>query len=778
MATVTNTIKLPDGSTPSHAAVEIELVASTTSKAAGWVTADDTTILSVARPTVTNGAWSASLTPNADITPSGTVYKITEYADRHRYINYISVGSAGGSVFDLLVDPPTELGSSPAFVRAGAVISPSGDETGATDRAALAAAIIEAEYALGPVFMRPGTYYVDAQIAKSVPLDIWAFPGSVTIIKTMDAPVFRVTGTVGSPVSLTSNMTAGSATVACDTSGFAVGDLVVVGHAQAAWSGASTQYQGQQAKVKTITDGTSMVLEDPAYTTFLTSASAFVMKVNSVAGIRIRGVKFSSTLASNTTAMVQLKYVSDVDIDIESEKSGHAALRVQHGFNVAAKVKAYRGYDVSDPDGSGLANQFGYGVEITGASSQATLDVDARRVRHAVVVGGISGEYGEPNNVLVRGVGIGCTTATWDCHSSGVNVVFSDCLSYGSAGPGFMLRGRGTIVSGGLSSGDNRGFDIYENGHGAHVTGLRVRDAVAHGGRVYQGVDNVLIEGCDFDGTGLSAIRFSGSGSFTAPRIIRNTFRSIGELGTSGDRSAIVVTGTGAVLDGRFHDNLLEDSGTAEFFFDAETAACTGTACYDNDILNNLPVAGGTYATSVGVRAARPDKDRYWRPAAAVAETLSRVGKIESLGLLTSGTLSLFGGAVLPAGVPVSSISFSSAGTGASAPTNQWFCLIDQSGAILAKTADDTTTAWGVNTVKTLSFASPHTPPIDTPVYLGVVVVASTVPTLFAAGVSSVAAGRTPMVAATANTGLTTPASLSSVGSFTALAGVAWGYVS
>ncbi len=854
MATVTNTVKLPDGSTPDRVDVVIELVASTTGKAAGWITATDVTLEAVTRPTVTNGAWTASLTPNADITPSGSVYKVTEYVDKTRYTHYISVGSGGGTLFDLLTEAPDEI-PAPALAAhvanttnvhgiadtsvlatdtdvstavsthaaavdphgdrayadglasnyeaagavsthssnttnvhgiadtstvmlAGATVAPSGDVTGATDRAAIAAAIIAAETAGGPLYMLPGTYYVDTQIAKSVPIDIFAAPGSVTIVKTTGAVVFRVTGTTGTPVSLTSDMTAGTATVACDTSGFAAGDLVVVGHTQAAWSGSATQYQGMQAKVKTITDGTAMVLEDPAYASFLTSASAFVMKVNSVAGVRVRGVKFSSTLASNTTAMIQLKYVNDVDIDIESEKSGHAAVRVQHGFNVRAKVKAYRGYDVDDPDGTGLANQFGYGVEIAGACSQVTLDVDARRVRHAVVVGGISGEYGEPNNVLVRGIGIGCTTATWDCHSAGVNVVFADCLSYGSAGPGFMLRGRGVVVSGGLSSGDNRGFDIYENGHGAQVVGLRVRDAVAHGGRVYQGVDNVLIEGCDFDGTGLSGIRFSGTDTFTGARIVRNTFRTVGELATAGDKSAIVITGTGAVLGGMFYDNVLEDAGTCEFFFDAEAAACTGTSCYGNHV-GAVQTVGGTNAASIGERRPTPDKDRYWRPAAAIAETVSRVGKIESLTLLTSGTLSLFGGAVLPAGVEVSSISFSSAGTGANTPTNQWFCIVDLStGTVLAKTADDTTTAWGVNTQKTLALASAYTPDIDTPVYLGVVVVAATAPTLFGAGVPSVAAGRTPMVAATADTGLTDPASLgATIGAKTTLAGVAWGYV-
>lgn len=109
MATVTNTIKLPGGITPTSAAVEIELVASTTAPAAGWVTATDVTIMARYRPAVTAGAWTADLTPNADIDPSGTVYRITEYADKAKVVNYIEVGSGGGTVHDLLVDAPGSL---------------------------------------------------------------------------------------------------------------------------------------------------------------------------------------------------------------------------------------------------------------------------------------------------------------------------------------------------------------------------------------------------------------------------------------------------------------------------------------------------------------------------------------------------------------------------------------------------------------------------------------------------------------------------------------------
>ena len=109
MATVTNTVILPDGSIPARVDVVIELVASTSGKAAGWITATDATLEATVRPLVVNGAWTASLTPNADITPSGSVYRITEYVDKSRYIHYIEVGDDGGSVLDLLTDPPSAV---------------------------------------------------------------------------------------------------------------------------------------------------------------------------------------------------------------------------------------------------------------------------------------------------------------------------------------------------------------------------------------------------------------------------------------------------------------------------------------------------------------------------------------------------------------------------------------------------------------------------------------------------------------------------------------------
>lgn len=196
MATVTNTIKLPGGVTPSSAAVEIELVASTSTKAAGWVTATDVTILATYRPTVTSGAWSADLTPNADIDPSGTVYRINEYANGKRYTHYIEVGSGGGTVHDLLTDEP-------ASVESAALTAHKNLGTGAHAASAISVADAAGVYSAANVetaLAEVALTNIPAQSALTVTAGAVTVPAtagkSVTIALTADAAVTLADSTV------------------------------------------------------------------------------------------------------------------------------------------------------------------------------------------------------------------------------------------------------------------------------------------------------------------------------------------------------------------------------------------------------------------------------------------------------------------------------------------------------------------------------------------------------------------------------------------------------
>lgn len=139
---------------------------------------------------------------------------------------------------------------------------------------------------------------------------------------------------------------------------------------------------------------------------------------------------------------------------------------------------------------------------------------------------------------------------------------------------------------------------------------------------------------------------------------------------------------------------------------------------------------------------------------------------------LATGRLSLVG-IPLPAGLTVNSIAFRTQTTAAGTPTNWWFSLFDQNRALLANTADQTTTAWGAGTFKQLALTQPHTTTYSGLYYAGIVMAATTVVSLVVYGGLDVFASMgTPVMSGSSNTGLTTPASFGPVGTVAnALAG-------
>jgi len=146
--------------------------------------------------------------------------------------------------------------------------------------------------------------------------------------------------------------------------------------------------------------------------------------------------------------------------------------------------------------------------------------------------------------------------------------------------------------------------------------------------------------------------------------------------------------------------------------------------------------------------------------------------------LLSSGRLSLQA-IWLPAGTLISSISFHSATTAAGTPTNQLFGLYDINRNLLATSTNGTTGAWAANSLKTLALTSTFTTTYSGLHYLGIMVTATTVPTI--KGNTGRTGGQlqaqAPSMGGTSNTGLTTalPATANAPGTVTTSF---WGCVS
>lgn len=173
-------------------------------------------------------------------------------------------------------------------------------------------------------------------------------------------------------------------------------------------------------------------------------------------------------------------------------------------------------------------------------------------------------------------------------------------------------------------------------------------------------------------------------------------------------------------------------------------------------------------------------KLNFLRPTGSIAQTFDRtVPTIADLNPLVSGRLHLIA-IDLPSGVVVTSISFLSRTTPAGTPTNQWFGLFDNNRNTLRLTGDDTTTAWGANAIKTLNLSSTFTTTYAGLHYIGIMVAATTVPTLAGVNTSSgVFSGITPIIAGGSTVGQTTPGGLTSpTTALTAVAIVPYAYVS
>lgn len=213
---------------------------------------------------------------------------------------------------------------------------------------------------------------------------------------------------------------------------------------------------------------------------------------------------------------------------------------------------------------------------------------------------------------------------------------------------------------------------------------------------------------------------------------------------------------------------------------DLLVASASGTVTNQAVGSNGLALVAASNQ-STGVQWSSPEtlKFKYLKPNSVKWETISRALHINTTTTVTSGSLLLVAIA-LPANEVISNIQFVSATTAATSPTHWWFGLYDQNRVQLAVTADQTTTAWAVTTVKTLNIAttasgsaSSFTTTYEGLYYLGLMMTASTTITLVAAGQGGAVGLLSPTLSGNTDTGQTTPpsfphttASISNIGTF------------
>jgi hypothetical protein len=160
---------------------------------------------------------------------------------------------------------------------------------------------------------------------------------------------------------------------------------------------------------------------------------------------------------------------------------------------------------------------------------------------------------------------------------------------------------------------------------------------------------------------------------------------------------------------------------------------------YQMPILNNWAVSGDTLQV--------------------IGETTPRALATSTLTLPTAATHTLFGGIVLPAGRTITNVNFHYT-TAAATITIFYVSLIRASDRLVLATSANSTAAWAAApATKTGALSTPYTPDVDTPVYVGIALAATTAPVIDAnpARAATGNYARPPILVGSTTTPTTTP---------------------
>lgn len=161
--------------------------------------------------------------------------------------------------------------------------------------------------------------------------------------------------------------------------------------------------------------------------------------------------------------------------------------------------------------------------------------------------------------------------------------------------------------------------------------------------------------------------------------------------------------------------------------------------------------------TRVLLRGETLSSPRALLPTGAKADTTGRLNTFANASVLTSGRLYLVAIPIV-SDETLTSATFISGTTALSGGTNQWFALYDSSRNLLRQTSDDGATAWAGTSTKTLNFSSTFTTTYSGLYYLGLMVAATTVPSLLRVNSQADVAALPPILAGNSTTGLTSTA--------------------
>lgn len=261
-----------------------------------------------------------------------------------------------------------------------------------------------------------------------------------------------------------------------------VGDVVQVVDS-AILAGTSGVNFAETATVQAV-DGTGVWLDCKLrHFSFFTAGTLYVMN-NSY--VKIEGITLKGTSGAFSGSAVRLSALTIagavnpvIDVSVESDINSGVALR--------GCYKARVNLTTSNLRDDSTVSSFGYGVVAYGCCKASDVTLNATKVRHAFTDGiwdsfdTDSWDKGFSLDSIVRGIGMACSSATWDTHPYSDGVIFdttkavegsSNSLGNKDNAYAYQLRGTNARILSGQSDRDKAIF--YNSGATALIDSVDI----------------------------------------------------------------------------------------------------------------------------------------------------------------------------------------------------------------------------------------------------------------------------------------------------------------
>lgn len=421
-------------------------------------------------------------------------------------------------------------------------------------------AIEDALAAGGVVVGEPGAVY---RVTRAIPLvsnTIFDLNGATILQNGVvnSTGFFYAAGSQGSKVSFTSNQTSGSNAISLPTGegsagAWAAGDLIVVesDDIDIDTSGTDT-FCKEMYKVKGVS-GDTLYIDGALIRTYTTANSAKYSKATPKKNIFIKNFKATNE-GDATYVGYSIRFDFCENIKLENihlyDCGGGIPLYDTYGFHIKDALIE----DVTDFSGGLVA--YGYGIFPGSTACFGTIEnYRAANLRHAFTTiseqrTGPTARYGSPRHIVVKnGFGTASniggsdgSTAIWDTHEAGYDVVFENLVAMGGVSSlthGFQLRSPTKLINctalycggRGVNSADGSAGTVVLGGEfgynelcglstraGMQIIAANIHHNQSTGGIALSG-DDVIVKDCTIHDNNSYGILYS---SGARPRIENN----------------------------------------------------------------------------------------------------------------------------------------------------------------------------------------------------------------------------------------------------------------